>query len=91
LCHIQVCFFTHTELNARAVHLELGSVYQKEALTLLTAFKRCPRFWDGRTDVSDEPSSGTRQKSDLATAISSMLEEHFFLLCQRILHEDLAL
>jgi hypothetical protein len=38
------------------------------------------RFLDGRMELPDDPKSGAPQKGDLVDVMSSVLEEHFFLL-----------
>jgi histone-lysine N-methyltransferase SETMAR len=80
-------------------------VYDEDALAMPTIYKWHARFRDGRTELFDDPRSGRPRRSDLAEAISSMLEERPFLSCKllarhfriakatcsRILREDLAL
>jgi transposase len=98
-------FLTLKELNPRQIHSELESVHHEDALAMPTIYKWHARFRDGKTELSDDPRSGRPRRSDLAEAISSMLEERPFLSCKllarhfrignatclRILREDLAL
>jgi transposase len=96
-------FLTLRGLNPQQIHSELESVYHEDALPLPTIYKWHARFRDGRTELSDDPRSDSPRRSDLAEAISSMLEERPFLSCKllsqyfriakvtclRILREDL--
>jgi hypothetical protein len=98
-------FLTLKGLNPQQIHSELESVSHEDAFAMLTICKWHTRFRDGRTELSDDPKSGGPRRSDLAEAISSMLEERPFLACKllarhfriakatclRILREDLAL
>jgi transposase len=80
-------------------------VYHEDAFAPPTICKWHARFRDRRTELSDDPRSGKPRRSDLAEAISSMLEERPFLsckllsrhfriakaMCSRISRKDLAL
>jgi histone-lysine N-methyltransferase SETMAR len=75
-------FLTLKGMNSRQIFSELQSVYGDQALHLPTVFKWHARFRDGRTELGDDPRSGRPQKSDLAEAISVMLEERPFTSCK---------
>jgi hypothetical protein len=98
-------FLTLKGVGVQRIHSKLESVYHKEALTLPTVDKCSARLRVMRTNLSNEPRSGTPRKSDLATVISAMLEGRPLLSCKliarlfsvantpclRILREDLGL
>jgi hypothetical protein len=75
-------FLTLKGLDVQQIHSELESVYHKEALPLPTVYKWSSRSRVGRTNLSDDPRSGRPRKSDLATGISTTLEELPFLSCK---------
>jgi transposase len=58
-------FFTPKSLKAKAIHAELESVYECEALTLPTVKKWRRRFQEGRRDLFDDSRSGRPLTYDL--------------------------
>jgi hypothetical protein len=62
-------FFTFKRLKARAIHTELESMYGPEALALPTVNKWWRCFHSGRTDLFDNPRSGSLLTNDPTAAI----------------------
>jgi hypothetical protein len=73
-------FLTLKGLNPEEIYSELESIYREDVLTHPTVYKCHERFRDWRTEFSDDPRSGKLRKSNLAEAISSMLQERPFAL-----------
>jgi hypothetical protein len=61
-------FVTLKRLDPQQIHSELESVCHEDALALPTISKRQVCFRDGRTELSDDPRSGTPRKNDFAEA-----------------------
>jgi hypothetical protein len=57
--------FTLKELKAREIHAELKWVYGQEALAFQTMKKWRRRFYQRRTDLSDDSMSGRLVTNDL--------------------------
>jgi hypothetical protein len=79
---VVIHFFTLKRRRATAIHTELESVYNPEALALPVVKKSRTYFHRGRTDMFDDPRSGKPLTNGLARAIGFMLEERSFNLCK---------
>jgi hypothetical protein len=87
---VMVRFFAFTELEARAIHIEVESVHDPEALALPTMKKWWRPFHQGRRDLSDDSRSGWPLTNDLAGQLELCLKKgrsvcaRFFIATSRL-------
>jgi hypothetical protein len=77
-----ICFFTLKRLKASSIQTELKSVYGPEAVALLIGKKWRTRFHQRRTNLFEDPRSGSPLTNGLVGAIGSRLEEWPFSSCE---------
>jgi hypothetical protein len=66
----EICCLALKGLNPGEFYSELESVYHEDVLAPPTVYKWHTRFRDAPVNLSDDPRSGRRRKSDLAESIS---------------------
>jgi hypothetical protein len=81
-----VRFFTVRRLTPKAIHTELMSTYEEDALAFRTIYKWYYRFKEGRIDLDDDPRPGRLLSDDLTQAITAMIKERPFIFCKVFYH-----
>jgi hypothetical protein len=76
-------FPTLNELKSGQIVPDLQAVYGPDALALVTVKKCSKSFGEGRTNLSDNTTSGRLLIDHLAKAIRSVLRQKRFICCPR--------